>query len=66
MRSVYSGGYAHDYDSVSSDFGVRPVLNLKAEAIKYGDGTASNPYRLTESLDNSSSSESGGQFGEGT
>ena len=39
---------------------VRPVLNLKPEAIKYGDGTASNPYRLTESLDNSSSSESGG------
>ena len=35
---------------------VRPVLNLKPEAIKYGDGTASNPYRLTESLDNSSSS----------
>ena len=60
VRSVYSGGYAHDYDSVSSDFGVRPVLNLKPEAIKYGDGTASNPYRLTESLDNSSSSESGG------
>ena len=60
VRSVYSGGYAHDYDSVSSDFGVRPVLNLKAEAIKYGDGTASNPYRLTESLDNSYSSESGG------
>ena len=60
VRSVYSGGYAHDYDSVSSDFGVRPVLNLKAEAIKYGDGTASNPYRLTESLDNSSSRESGG------
>ena len=50
VRSVYSGGYAHDYDSVSSDFGVRPVLNLKVEAIKYGDGTASNPYRLTESL----------------
>ena len=50
VRSVYSGGYAHDYDSVSSDFGVRPVLNLKPEAIKYGDGTASNPYRLTESL----------------
>lgn len=45
--------------------GVRPVLNLKAEALKYGDGTASNPYRLTESLDNSSSGESGGQYGIG-
>ena len=30
--------------------GVRPVFNLKAEVLKYGDGTASNPYRLTESL----------------
>ena len=39
---------------------VRPVLNLKPEVLKYGDGTASNPYRLIESLDNSSSSESGG------
>ena len=48
VRSVYSGGYAHDYDSVRSTLGVRPVLNLKAEALKYGDGTMNNPYRLTE------------------
>ena len=33
---------------VNSAVGVRPVLNLKSEALKYGDGTASNPYRLTE------------------
>ena len=39
---------------------VRPVLNLKPEVLKHGAGTASNPYRLTKSLDNSSSSESGG------
>ena len=45
---------------IEDSVGVRPVLNLKLEALKYGDGTASNPYRLTKSLDNSSSSESGG------
>ena len=60
VRSIGSSGYANYSDYVNSNNGVRPVLNLKAEAIKYGDGTASNPYRLTESLDNSSSRESGG------
>ena len=60
VRYVSSDGNAGYYYSVGSRYGVRPVFNLKAEALKYGDGTASNPYRLTESLDNSSSSESGG------
>ena len=27
---------------------VRPVINLKANAIKYGTGTSSDPYRVTE------------------
>ena len=53
-------GTAYTEGNTKNAYGVRPVLNLKPEAIKYGDGTASNPYRLTESLDNSSSSESGG------
>ena len=35
---------------IEDSVGVRPVLNLKPEVLKYGDGTASNPYRLTESL----------------
>ena len=62
VRFVYSDGNADNVDFVDNDvFGVRPVFNLKAEVLKYGDGTASNPYRLTESLDNSSS---GGQMGE--
>ena len=26
--------------------GVRPVLNMKAEVLKYGDGTLNNPYHL--------------------
>ena len=60
VRSIGSSGYANYSDYVNNNNGVRPVFNLKAEALKYGDGTASNPYRLTESLDNSSSSESGG------
>ena len=60
VRGVNSKGSANGDDHLDIDYGVRPVFNLKAEALKYGDGTASNPYRLTESLDNSSSSESGG------
>lgn len=32
----------------SSGTGVRPVINLKANAIKYGTGTSSDPYRVTE------------------
>ena len=60
VRFVNSDGKASFGFYVRDSYGVRPVLNLKPEAIKYGDGTASNPYRLTESLDNSSSSESGG------
>ena len=50
VRLVSSGGYADYNYYVYFNRGVRPVFNLKAEAIKYGDGTASNPYRLTESL----------------
>ena len=50
VRRVYSNGSANYYSNVYDSHGVRPVFNLKAEALKYGDGTASNPYRLTESL----------------
>ena len=60
VRLMYSKGRADDARRVDYNEGVRPVFNLKAEVLKYGDGTASNPYRLTESLDNGSSSESGG------
>ena len=28
--------------------GVRPVISLKADALKYGDGTATNPFRVYE------------------
>ena len=53
VRLVDSDGNANNAyvaNFVFLDYGVRPVFNLKAEAIKYGDGTASNPYRLTENI----------------
>lgn len=47
-RHVYWNGSAYNYYVLGDSYGVRPVLNLKPEALKYGDGTANNPYRLTE------------------
>ena len=43
------------YDS----FGVRPVFNLKAKVLTYGDGTMNNPYRLTENIDSTTPSGGG-------
>ena len=43
---VASNGNAYDVDYVGGAYGVRPVLNLKPEALKYGDGTLDNPYHL--------------------
>ena len=68
VRFVYSGGDANGYDRVGSYYGVRPVFNLKAEVLTYGDGTMNNPYRLTENIDSTTpsgggSSASGGEEG---
>ena len=38
--SVYSGDYAYN------SYGVRPVINLKPNSLKSGDGTALNPYTV--------------------
>ena len=46
VRSVYSNGRANYGGYVSLVYGVRPVFNLKAEVLKYGDGTLDNPYHL--------------------
>ncbi len=60
VRDVTSGGAASDGDRVDDSYGgVRPVFNLKAEALKYGDGTMNNPYRLTENIDSTTSSGGG-------
>ena len=62
VRIVLSDSNASYYDfNVSSAHGVRPVFNLKAEALKYGDGTINNPYRLIETI--GSTTESSGQMG---
>ena len=42
-----SNGNLDDY-SVNFLIGVRPVINLKSNIIKYGTGTSSDPYRVTE------------------
>ena len=48
VRGVSSGGAAYGSDSVDdSDGGVRPVLNLKAEVLAQGSGTAEDPYHLS-------------------
>ena len=60
VRSVDSDGLASGANYVSNGFyGVRPVFNLKAEVLTYGDGTMNNPYRLTETIDSTTSSGSG-------
>ena len=59
VRRVGSNGYADIYDGVSGGSGYRPVFNLKADVLTYGDGTMNNPYRLTENIDSTTPSGSG-------
>ena len=63
MRYVDSDGGADFRYSVEYSFGVRPVFNLKAEVLTYGNGTMNNPYRLTENIDSTTSSGSGSSAG---
>ena len=44
VRRVSSNGHASNYNGVNRSSGVRPVINLKADSLKLGDGSASNPY----------------------
>ena len=44
---VYSGGFLAGYGRVISTFGVRPVINLKANVTITGEGTSSNPYKVS-------------------
>ncbi len=46
VRGVGSSGGAGSVSGVSGSYGVRPVINLKADSLKLGDGTASNPYMV--------------------
>ena len=56
VRRVFTDGDANRSYNVYFDIGVRPVFNLKAEVLTYGDGTMNNPYRLTENIDSTTSS----------
>ena len=42
---VWANGNARSVDYVRSSYGVRPVINLKADSLKSGDGTRASPYR---------------------
>ena len=46
VRRVSSDGNAGNFDYMNLSGGVRPTINLKADSLKLGDGTASNPYRV--------------------
>ena len=45
VRRVGSNGFV-SYEYVNSSYGVRPVINLKPNSLKSGDGTALNPYQV--------------------
>ena len=47
VMGVDDRGYANDYNNVASIDGVRPVINLKAEILLQGSGTATDPYRIS-------------------
>ena len=59
VRTVNSNGNAGNYNIVGGPYGVRPVFNLKAEVLTYGNGTMNNPYRLTENIDSTTPSGGG-------
>ena len=49
VRRVNDDGalyYDNGFDYVFFSLGVRPVINLKPNSLKQGDGTALNPYRV--------------------
>ena len=52
VRNVDTGGYVSSYYNSKVDIsnGVRPVINLKPNSLKLGDGTALNPYTVEENI----------------
>ena len=47
LRSVISFGSANYNNHVNDNIGVKPVINLKPNSLKLGDGTINNPYMVT-------------------
>lgn len=46
VRYLTNGGYVASSE-VSEERGVKPVINLKAGSLKMGDGSSTNPYRIS-------------------
>ena len=44
---IGSAGRADNYYSVNYSHGIKPVINLKSNSLKSGDGTINNPYLVT-------------------
>ena len=59
MLDVNWKSYASSNRPVNTLSGVRPVFNLKADVLTYGDGTMNNPYRLIETIDSTTPSGGG-------
>lgn len=47
VRRVSGSGNANNYPYVSDKYFVKPVINLKPDSLKSGDGTISNAYRVS-------------------
>ena len=41
-----ASGFGSNYDEVYESYGIKPVINLKANSLKSGDGTMENPYNI--------------------
>ena len=48
VLSVSGQGNAASYGRADNTGGIRPVINLKPNSLKFGDGSSSNPYRLSK------------------
>ena len=45
--NVNSSGNLNN-NNVNNTNGVRPVISLKSNALKYGNGSSGNPFRVTQ------------------
>ena len=46
IRYVYSNGGTDGTSGISNSYGLRPVINLKANSLRSGDGTMENPFSI--------------------
>lgn len=46
LHGVAENGNPNNWVNTNGSFGIKPVINLQEEALKYGDGSINNPYRV--------------------